>query len=51
MNRESIQAAFEEFWEDSYGRPPMTHATMTHVAFGEYLMRLVELYEESVNES
>lgn len=45
MNRESIAAAFEDWWRDSYGTPPGTHAKMTHVAFGEHLLQLVELMQ------
>lgn len=46
MNTTSIEAAFKEWWRDSYGLPPMTHAVMTHVAFAEHLLRLLELTEE-----
>lgn len=45
MNEESIKAAFEEWWRDSYGRPPGTHAVMTHVAFAEHMLELMELME------
>jgi hypothetical protein len=47
MNQESIEAAFKEWWEESYGRAPGTHAVMTHVAFGEHLLRLLELMREA----
>ncbi len=46
MNQESIEAAFKEWWKDSYGRLPAPHAVMTHVAFGEHLLRLLELMRE-----
>jgi hypothetical protein len=46
MNQESIEAAFKEWWEESYGRAPGTHAVMTHVGFAAYLLRLVELMQE-----
>lgn len=45
MNRESIAAAFEDWWQESYGMPPGTHARMTHTAFGEHLLQLVELIQ------
>jgi hypothetical protein len=45
MNETSIRAAFEDWWRDSYGRPPGTHAVMTHVGFAEHMLRLVELLE------
>lgn len=47
MNQESIEAAFKEWWKDSYGRMPAPHAVMTHVAFGEHLLRLLELMREA----
>jgi hypothetical protein len=47
MNQESIEAAFKEWWKDFYGRLPAPHAVMTHVAFGEHLLRLVELVREA----
>ncbi len=47
MNQESIEAAFKEWWKDSYGRLPAPHAVMTHVAFGEHLLRLLELMQEA----
>jgi hypothetical protein len=39
MNAISIEAAFRDWWEESYKRP------MTHVAFTEHMLRLVELLE------
>lgn len=45
MNNITIEAAFKDWWEDSYGRPPAPHAVMTHVAFAEHLLRLLELLE------
>jgi hypothetical protein len=45
MNETSIRAAFEDWWRDSYGRSPGTHAVMTHVAFAAHMLRLVELLE------
>ena len=38
MNETAIRAAFEEWWRDSYGRPPGTHAVMTHAAFAHYIL-------------
>lgn len=45
MNQTSIEAAFKEWWEESYSRPAGTHAVMTHVAFAEHVLRLLELSE------
>jgi hypothetical protein len=47
MNEESVKAAFAEWWQESYGRPPAPHALMTHAAFGCYLLQLVELLQEA----
>jgi hypothetical protein len=43
MNCESIDAAFEAWWIDSYGTPPGVHARMTHTAFAGHLLKLLEL--------
>ena len=45
MNAISIEAAFREWWIDSYNRPPNPQAVMTHVAFTEHVLALVELLE------
>jgi hypothetical protein len=45
MNAISIEAAFREWWEESYKRPPAPHAVMTHVAFAEHMLQLIELLE------
>jgi hypothetical protein len=49
VNETSIAAAFEDWWIDSYGRPPATHARMTHVAFAKHLLELVELIKPLEN--
>jgi len=43
MNQTSLEAAFQEWWESSYGRPPGTHAVMTHVSFAMHVLELMEL--------
>jgi hypothetical protein len=45
MNQTTLEIAFKEWWEASYVRPPGTHAVMTHVAFAEYMLRLMELMQ------
>lgn len=45
MNEESLRAAFRDWWVESYGRPPGTHAEMTHVGFGLHLLQLLELMQ------
>ena len=45
MNAISIEAAFRDWWEESYKRPPAPQAVMTHVAFTEHMLQLVELLE------
>jgi len=49
MNEATIRAAFEEWWRDSYGKPPGVHAVMTHVAFAAYLLTLLELMQDESN--
>lgn len=34
-----MEAEFRKWWQESYGLPPGTHAVMTHVAWGEHLLR------------
>ena len=41
MNQAALEAAFKEWWEASYGRPPGTHAVMTHAAFAAYILQLI----------
>jgi hypothetical protein len=45
MNAISIEAAFRDWWEESYKRPPAPHAVMTHVAFARHVLQLIELLE------
>jgi hypothetical protein len=33
-----LEATFNQWWEASYGRPPGTHAVMTHAAFAQYIL-------------
>ena len=40
-----IEAAFRDWWEESYKRPPAPHAVMTHVAFAAYMFSLMERLE------
>lgn len=49
MDEATIKVAFEEWWRDSYGVPPGTHAVMTHVAFAAYLLSLMELMRDERN--
>jgi hypothetical protein len=46
MNETTIQAAFEEWFREEYGRPPGGPAVMTHVAFGVHLLQLLQLMQE-----
>ena len=45
MNATSIEAAFRDWWEESYKRPPNAQAVMTHVAFAEHMLQVIELLE------
>jgi hypothetical protein len=46
MNATTLEAAFKEWWEASYGRPPGAHAVMTHVAFAAHMLTLMELMQD-----
>ena len=46
MDQTALEAAFKEWWEASYGRPPGTHAVMTHVAFAAHILELLELMQD-----
>jgi hypothetical protein len=43
MDTPAIEAAFHDWWLDSYKRPPTAQATMTHVAFARHVLALAEL--------
>ena len=45
MDPIKLEDVFKAWWAESYGRPPGTHAVMTHAAFAEYVLRLMELLE------
>ena len=45
MDTPAIEAAFRDWWEESYKRPPNAQAVMTHVAFAAYMFSLMELLE------
>jgi hypothetical protein len=45
MNAISIEAAFRDWWEESYKRPPNAQAIMTHVAFAKHVIELAKLFE------
>ena len=47
MNQTSLEAAFKEWWEASYGRPPGTHAVMTNAAFAADVLELMELMQDA----
>jgi hypothetical protein len=45
MDTTEIEAAFRDWWEESYKRPPNAQAVMTHVAFAAYMFQLMEMLE------
>ena len=47
MDTPAIEAAFRDWWYDSYNRPPNPQAVMTHVAFAQHVLALAELLEAS----
>jgi len=40
MNHTTIEAAFQDWWIDSYRIPPAPHAVMTHAAFVGHFLQL-----------
>lgn len=42
MDTPLIEAAFRDWWIDSYNRPPNPQALMTHVAFAEHVLERLE---------
>lgn len=38
---------FHKWWTDSYPTPPGTHAQMTHLGWGRYLLEEISRREES----
>jgi hypothetical protein len=46
MNETSVKAAFQEWWLDSYKRPPSQLGAETHVAFAMHILKLMELTKE-----
>jgi hypothetical protein len=42
MDTAQTEAAFREWWIDSYNRPPNPQAVMTHVAFAQHVLAQVE---------
>ena len=45
MDTAHTEAAFRDWWIDSYNRPPNPQALMTHVAFAQHVLALAELIE------
>ena len=46
MNEPSVKAAFQEWWLDSYKRPPSQLGAETHVAFAMHILKLTEVMKE-----
>jgi hypothetical protein len=45
MDTTEIEAAFRDWWEESYKRPPNAQAVMTHVAFAAYVLATADRLE------
>jgi hypothetical protein len=43
-----MEAVFRDWWQDSYGRPPGTHAVMTHVAFAKHVLQQLPLPDDEL---
>jgi hypothetical protein len=46
----ALETVFRDWWEESYRRPPNAQAVMTHVAFAQHVLGLVELLDEIGND-
>ena len=42
QREELIRNAFTTWWIDSCGRPPGTHAVMTHVSFAQHVLSTIQ---------
>lgn len=47
MDSTDITEAFRQWWLDSYKRPPNAQTVMTHVAFAEHLLTLIDTIERT----
>lgn len=48
MTDSQLEALFREFWlAAGYSAPPGTHALMTHVAWGRFLLERVAAHHET----
>ena len=45
ITTDEIEAAFHDWWLDSYKRPPTAQALMTHVAFARHMLERLERLE------
>jgi hypothetical protein len=45
MDTPAIEAAFRDWWIDSYNRPPNPQAVMTHVAFAQHILATADRLE------
>lgn len=46
MDSMDLENAFKTWWEESYGRPPGTHAVMTHIGFAAHILESKESSHE-----
>lgn len=40
MDPNFVEEEFKKWWKDSYGKPPGTHAVMTHVPFALHILQI-----------
>ena len=45
MDTTEIEAAFRDWWLDSYNRQPNPQAVMTHVAFAQHILATADRLE------
>lgn len=51
MNETSVTAAFQDWWTQSYKRPPAQLGIATHVGFAMHILKFVEMAKDENGQS
>ena len=46
MNANEMEVLFRTWWQQSYPTPPGTHALMTHLGWGEFLLNQLQVNQQ-----
>jgi hypothetical protein len=46
MNANEMEVLFRTWWQQSYPTPPGTHALMTHLGWGEFLLNHLQVNQQ-----